>query len=514
MAAEQSPDAGPDLTRGVALADFGSRNMLRGHVGEHPVLLVRLEGEVLAVGASCTHYGGPLDQGAVEGETVRCPLHHACFSLRTGEALAAPAFDPIPCWKVEREGDRIFVREQLQAIRPAPLPRRSPDPAAIVIVGGGAAGFAAAEMLRRRGWQGRLTLFSAETDPPCDRPNLSKDYLAGSAPEEWIPLRGNDYYTENRIDLRLSAPVSRIDPHSRVVIAADGTSHPWDRLLIATGSEPVRLPIPGSDRPQVFTLRSPADSRAIIARAGSAKTAVVLGSGFIGLEVAAALNARGLEVHLVSLDARPLERILGAELGDFIRRLHEVHGEVFHMNASIASIGEDSVTLSDGTRIAADLVVIGVGVKPRLALAEAAGIAIDRGVLVDEYLETSLPGVYAAGDIARWPIGANGETARIEHWVVAERQGQIAAENMLGARKPYRDVPFFWSVHHEVAIRYVGHGAGWDEIRIDGDPAAGDCAVSYLGKGRTLAVATIGRDAQALEQARTLVAAGPDQAGT
>ncbi len=504
MSAQETPDQGPDLSGGVTLAEFGGGAMLRGHVGGKAVLLARVGDEVLAVGATCTHYGGSLDRGAIEGDTVRCPLHHACFSLRTGEALGAPAFDPIACWKVEREGDRLFVREEAE---PAPrsVPTASPgQPGRIVIVGGGAAGFAAAEMLRRRGWQGRLTVLSADADAPCDRPNLSKDYLAGHAPEEWIPLRAGDFYAGSRIDLELSTIASRIDPGARAVVTADGASHPYDRLLIATGAEPVRLPIPGADLPHVHTLRSLSDSRAIIAQAAGAKSAVVLGSGFIGLEVAAALNARGLAVHVVSLDARPLERVLGAELGDFIRKVHEGHGEAFHMGASIASIRRGSVSLSDGTEIAADLVVVGVGVKPRLALAEGAGLAVDRGIVVDEFLETSRPGVFAAGDVARWPYGTAGETARVEHWVVAERQGQVAAENMLGARKPYRDVPFFWSTHHDVTIRYVGHAPAWDEIRVDGDIAARDCTVSYLRNGATLAVAAIGRDAEALEQARLL----------
>ncbi len=501
MTTEAVPDNGPDLTEGVTLADFGGRQMLRGHVGKKAVLLVRLGDEVVAVGAKCTHYHGLLDEGTVEGDTVRCPLHHACFSLRTGEALAAPAFDPLPCWKVERDGARIVVRERAEPLPARAAPADAPDD--IVIVGGGAAGFAAAEMLRRRGYAGRLTMFSAEADAPIDRPNLSKDFLAGTAPETWMPLRPAAYYAENRIDLRLSQAVARIDTAARTVVTEDGSRHRYDRLLIATGAEPVRLPIPGADQPHVFTLRSMADSRAIIARAGAATSAVVLGSGFIGLETAAALSARGLSVHVVSLDARPLERVLGAEMGDFIRTLHEAHGEVFHMGTSIAAIGAGKVTLSDGTEIAADLVIIGVGVRPRLALAEAAGLAVDRGILVNDRLETGVPGIFAAGDVARWP-NVPGETARVEHWVVAERQGQVAAENMLGAGIPYRDVPFFWSEHHEVTVRYAGHAAAWDETVVDGDIAARDCMVSYRKGGRTLAVATIGRDRAALEQARRL----------
>jgi NADPH-dependent 2,4-dienoyl-CoA reductase/sulfur reductase-like enzyme len=378
------------------------------------------------------------------------------------------------------------------------------QPESIVIVGGGAAGFAAAEMLRRRGWQGRLTMLSEDADAPCDRPNLSKDYLAGTAPEGWLPLRPDAFYEDNRIDLQLRTVATQIDVAARCVTTGDGRAFPFDRLLLATGAEPVRLPISGADQAHVFTLRSLADSRAIIARAEGATSAVVLGSGFIGLEVAAALGTRGLAVHVVSLDARPLERVLGPELGDFIRRLHEDHGESFHMGDSIASIGPQSLVLSDGTELAADLVIIGAGVRPRLALAEEAGLAIDRGILVDEYLETSQSGIFAAGDVARWPGGAGGATARVEHWVVAERQGQVAAENMLGARTPFRDVPFFWSAHHDVTIRYAGHAQSWDAIEIDGDIGARNCLVRYRKGGTTLAIASIGRDTQALEQARML----------
>jgi NADPH-dependent 2,4-dienoyl-CoA reductase/sulfur reductase-like enzyme/nitrite reductase/ring-hydroxylating ferredoxin subunit len=503
MSAHEAEDAGPDLTKGVVPADFDGRQMLRGHVGKKDVLLVRLDGDVVAVGAKCTHYGGSLDKGLLDGETVRCPLHHARFSLRTGEALEAPAFDPIGCWKVEHENGRIFVREPVED-RIARPGARADEPKRIVIVGGGAAGFAAAEMLRRKGYRGQLTMLSADPDAPCDRPNLSKDYLAGEAPEDWMPLRSAEFYAEHTIDLQLSVRATAIDVDARTVTTDDGRSLAFDRLLLATGAEPVRLPIPGADLPHVFTLRSFADSRAIIARATGAGTAVVLGSSFIGLETAAALRSRGLDVHIVSLARMPLEHVLGAELGSFIKETHESHGEVFHMETSIASIDATSVTLSNGAKIAADLVVMGVGVQPRTSLAEDAGLATDHGLVVDAYLQTSSRGIFAAGDIARWPGGPDGQAMRVEHWVVAERQGQVAAENMLGARKPFRDVPFFWSVHHDVTIRYVGHAPTWDEVAIDGDIAARDCMVSYRKDGRTVAVATIGRDRESLSAAQAL----------
>ena len=501
MAAPTPSDEGPDLTVGVTLADFGGRQMLRGHVGKKSVLLARVDEEILAVGAACTHYSGPLNEGALIGDTVRCPLHHACFSLRTGEALGAPAFDPISCWKVERAGDRIMVREQVATHFQNQVVTDG-HPKNVVIVGGGAAGFPCAEMLRRRGYDGDLIMLSKDADAPVDRPNLSKDFLAGSAPDDWIPLKPEGFYADNRIDLQLGTRVTGIDVANREVTVADGRALPFDRLLIATGAEPVRLPIPGSDQAHVFTLRSFADSRAIAGRAGAAKSAVVLGSGFIGLETTAALRERGLDVHVVSLDARPLEKILGPELGDFIRTLHESHGVRFHMDTSIASIGADAVTLTDGTQIPADLVVIGIGVRPRIALAEAAGLAADHGILVNAQLETATPGIFAAGDVARWTDDASDQTMRVEHWVVAERQGQVAAENMLGAHLPFADTPFFWSAHYDVTIRYVGHAEGWDAVEVDGNIAAQDCAVRYLKGSQLLAVATIGRDSVALEESR------------
>lgn len=347
-------------------------------------------------------------------------------------------------------------------------------------------------------------MLSEDTDPPCDRPNLSKDYLAGSAPDEWMPLKPDNFYAENDIDLHLATAVTGIDTANRAVTTVDDRTFPFDRLLIATGAEPVRLPIPGADQPHIFTLRSFADSRAIVARAQTAKSAVILGSGFIGLEAAAALRERGLAVHVVSLDERPLEKVLGPQLGDFIRGLHEDHGVSFHMGTSFSAISETTVTLSDDTVLPADLVIIGVGVRPRTALAEALGLAVDHGILVNARLETEVPGIYAAGDVARWASEGGSGTMRVEHWVVAEREGQVAAENMLGAAMAFQDTPFFWSAHYDVTIRYVGHAEGWDAIEVDGDIAAHDCTVSYRKDGRLLAVATIGRDHAALEQSRLL----------
>ena len=332
-----------------------------------------------------------------------------------------------------------------------------------------------------------------------DRPNLSKDYLAGSAPEDWLPLRSDDFYAEAKIELRLKTEVASIDIRDRKVILAGGEAVPYDRLLLATGAEPVRLPIPGLDQPHVHVLRSLSDSRAIIASADGARRAVVLGASFIGLEAAASLRARDIEVHVVGLEQRPMERVLGPAMGDFVRALHEEHGVIFHLGDTVTKIEGKRATLKSGAVIEGDLVVVGVGVRPRLALAEKAGLAIDRGVSVNAFLETSVPGIYAAGDIARWPDPHSRENIRVEHWVVAERQGQTAARNMLGQREAFDAVPFFWSQHYAVPINYVGHAEKWDEIAVDGDIAGRDCVLQYKSGGRVLAVASIYRDLDSLK---------------
>jgi NADPH-dependent 2,4-dienoyl-CoA reductase/sulfur reductase-like enzyme/nitrite reductase/ring-hydroxylating ferredoxin subunit len=498
MAEEQQAPSGPDLAKGIPIEDFVDGKLL-GHVGDEEVLLVRRGDEIFAVGAHCTHYHGPLAEGLVAGESVRCPWHHACFDLRTGEAARAPALSPIACWNVERRDGRIVVKEKREQPKPRGKTVKADAPGRIIIVGGGAAGFAAAEMLRRRDYRGSIVMLSDDDAPPVDRPNLSKDYLAGSAPEDWLPLRPDEFYAEHGIDLRLKTKVASIDAKSREVALAGGQSLAYDRLLLATGAEPMRLSIPGADRPHVHTLRSLADCRAIIDAAKGAQRALVIGASFIGLEVAASLRTRGVEVHVAAPEARPMERVFGLQLGDFVRGLHEEHGVIFHLGDTVTAIESKRAVLKNGGALDADMVIVGIGVRPRLTLAEQAGLAIDRGVTVSEYLETSAPGLYAAGDIARWPDPHSGDRIRVEHWVVAERQGQAAACNMLGLNQRFDAVPFFWSQHYDVPINYIGHAERWDEIVLEGDIKAKDCLLRYRRAGRVLAVASIYRDLENLK---------------
>ena len=483
----------PDLTQGIALDDLADGAMIEGHVGDAAVLLVRRADELFAVGAQCPHYGGPLAQGLLVGDTIRCPWHHAAFCLRTGEMERAPALDGLPCWRVERRDGRAVVVDA----RPAAVPPALKDtglPASGVSVGGGAAAIAAAVTLRQEGYPHAITLLSADADPPYDRPNLSKDYLAGTAEADWLPLRAPSFYAEQRIDVRCNTRVTRIDPAQRSVELADGSRIEYGALLLATGAEPNRLNVPGADLPHVRTLRSRADCDALIAKLKTARRCVVVGASFIGLEAAAALRTRGLDVHVVAPDPHPMSRVLGDALGDTIKALHEAHGVVFHLGTTPARIGPDSVTLSNGDVLPADVVLVGIGVHPNVELAQDAGLAVERGVTVDRFLQTSAPGIYAAGDIARWPDPLTGERIRVEHWVVAERQGIVAARNLLGQQRPFDAVPFLWSQHYDLTLRYVGHAEQWDRVEIDGDLGAHDCSIAYWRGNTRLAVVTIARD--------------------
>jgi len=496
MASDQPAPSGSDLAQGVALADLPDGGKLVGHLGEDQILLLRRGAEIFAVSASCTHYSGPLAEGLVVGNMIRCPWHHAGFDIRSGEALRAPALSPLGCWTVEQRDGRVFVTGK-RASMPAPVESAGKAPDRIVILGGGAAGFAAAERLRRARYKGSIVMLSDDSAAPVDRPNLSKDYLAGNAPEEWVPLRPDDWYKENDIELRLGVKATGIDKCGRAVELADGTKLPYDRLLLATGAEPVRVSFPGAER--ALLLRSLADSRAIIAAAANARRAAVLGASFIGLEVAASLRNRKIEVHVVAPEKRPMERVLGPAMGDFIRALHEEKGVIFHLEDKTAAIEGGKLRLESGGTLEVDLVVMGVGVRPRTQLAEQAGLKLDKGVSVDAYLETSEPGIFAAGDIARWPDPASGSAIRVEHWVVAERQGQTAALNMLGHRERFTSVPFFWSQHYDVQINYVGHAESWEKIVVEGDISGKDCLLRYKRKGRMLAAASICRDLESLK---------------
>jgi apoptosis-inducing factor 3 len=486
---------GPDIEKGCEINKVADGEMFSGHAFGEPVLVARRGEELFAIGATCTHYGGPLTKGLMVDCTVRCPWHHACFDLRTGEAIAAPALNDVACYRIEKRGDRFFITGKADK-KPPRKPKSTP--ASAVIVGAGAAGGAAAEMLRREGYHGPVTMIGSDEALPYDRPNLSKDYLAGTAPEEWIPLRPPEFYREQKIETLTKTTVTAIEPKTKQVTLSDGRSLSYHALLLATGAEPVRLAIPGDDLPHVCYLRTLADSRRIIEKAEKAKRAVVIGASFIGLEVGWSLRERKLEVAVVGKGSRPLEKVLGRELSNLIRETHEAHEVKFYLGRTPTAIRDRQIQLDDGTILDCDLVVVGIGVSPSTVLAKEAGIATDDGVLVNEFLETSVPGIFAAGDIARWPDPRAGRI-RVEHWVVAQRQGQTAARNMLGARQPFVLPPFFWSNHFDLHIHYVGHGSHDDRANVSGDLKAKDASVAFRSGDKLTAVASIGRDRENLQ---------------
>jgi NADPH-dependent 2,4-dienoyl-CoA reductase/sulfur reductase-like enzyme/nitrite reductase/ring-hydroxylating ferredoxin subunit len=500
MTDHNAPPDGPDLMAGIASDQLAEGTMLAGRVGEDAVLIARVGGHCYAIGATCSHYGAPLVDGILVGDTIRCPWHHTSFRLRDGGVERPPALDALPCWRVEESAGRLrVVGKATRAETPsAPVAKGSASvPESVVIIGAGAAGMVAAQTLRNEGYSGAITMVDADPDAPVDRPNLSKDYLAGTAEEAWVTLRPPAFFRDNDIALLRPRHAKELDIPGKRVHLDDGTAIPYGALLLATGASPIRLPLPGADRLPLFTLRTLADSRAIIdaaTRAGQGARVVVIGASFIGLEVAASLRSRGLEVHVVAPETRPLERVLGPELGDLIHGIHVEHGVVFHLGQKPRELADGAVVLESGERLPAAFVVSGVGVRPNVELAERAGLGVDRGILVDEHLQTNAAGVFAAGDVARYPDARTGEPIRVEHWVAAERQAQVAARNILGAKERFTAVPFFWSAHYDVQISYVGHAERWDAIEVDGSLAERDCEVRYIADGRTLAVATVGRD--------------------
>ncbi|KMO29481.1 FAD-dependent oxidoreductase [Methylobacterium aquaticum] len=489
----------PDLARGIASGDLPEGAMIEGTLGGDTVLLLRRDGAVRAIGARCTHLGAPLAKGIVAEGELRCPWHHARFSLETGEAVGAPAFDPLPCYRAEEHDGHITVTGRREAAA-TPAAR---SPGKVVIVGGGAGGHACAEWLTRAGHGAAVTLVSDDPDPPYDRTFCSKQYLSGKATRAATRLAPESVHRGEGPRLLCDRAVS-VDLGAEEVVTAGGERLPYDALVIATGAAPLRPDVPGFDRPNVHTLRSLADADALIAAAETARTVAVVGASFIGLEVAAAMIARDKSVTVVAPEPVPLANVLGAAVGRFVQGLHADKGVTFRLGRRVTGFDGTALTLDDDSRIEADLVVLGTGVAPRTDLAESAGLALaDRdeggGIAVDGLLRTSASGIYAVGDVAAYPDPRSGRRLRVEHWVHAQRQGQHVARVLLGEAAAFAETPFFWSGHYGTSLRYVGHAGSAEDAEVAGDVAKGDFAVTYREDGREAALATCKRDTQSLE---------------
>ncbi len=470
-------------------------------LGGTDILLARVKGKYHAVGAHCTHYGAPLVEGALSGDRIICPWHHACFSAATGDVEEPPALDSLPCYEVRAEGENIIVSltDETTDRRTPAMTRRnsSADARTFVILGGGAAGYAAAQALREDGFKGRVLMITREDRTPYDRPNLSKDYLQGHAEPEWMPLRAEEFYAEHDIELLRGKEVARVEAAQKTITFTDGDTLAYDSLLVATGGTPRSLDVPGSDLKNIFVLRSFADTDAIIEAARHASRAVVIGASFIGMEAAASLAERKLSVTVVAPGEAPFEKTLGSEIGGLLRQVHEARGVQFKLGAAVVRFEGDGVVkrvvLDSGERVEADLVIVGIGVRPATDFLEGVELQRDGGVVVDKHLRAA-DGVHAAGDIAYFPSTLTYERQRIEHWRTAQQQGRVAAYNMAGKKVEFDGVPFFWTRQLDAGLLYVGHAASWDEIIFQGDVSAQDFLAFYVKDDHVLAVAGMNRD--------------------
>ena len=487
--------------------DLQNGQMRQIAVEDSQILLSKINDKFYATGAFCTHYGAPLEKGILYGERIVCPWHNACFNAIAGQQLEPPGLDSLATFITRVEGENVIVKlpdDNIPQQRTLEMARcvQSSDNRTVVILGAGAAGTNAVEVLRQAGFQGKVILISAEEKLPYDRTKLSKNYLQGKAKEDSLSLRDCQFYDQHDIELRFGKTVTKVDAIEKLITFEDDSTLKYDSLLLATGGKAKKLDVPGANLANVFTIRNPEDVDSILNVVNQAKKSVVIGSSFIGMEAAASLTQQGLEVTVISPSDVPFKKILGDKLGKMFQKLHESNGVVFKFGTKATEFTGDGkveyVTLEGGEKIATDLVIVGIGVELNTSYLE--GIELneqDRSISVNEYLQTEINDIYAAGDIASFPYAPTGESTRIEHWRLAAQQGRIAAANMLEKnilQKVADIVPFFWSGQYDLKLRYVGHAEKWDEIFIDGDLNHQEFLAFYLQNNQVMAVAGVNRD--------------------
>jgi len=466
-------------------------------VGGTPVLLVRLDDGYHALAGRCTHRPRPLARGTLHDGRIMCPRHQAAFDARTGDALEPPALDGLPTFPVEEREDGVYVTVPDGAAerRVMPMGRRdATDGRLFAIIGAGAAGAVAAETLRQVNFGGRVVMISHECQPPYDRPNCSEDYLIGKIAPESLPMRPAGFYEDHAIE-RYHGTVTELDVPTRRITFEDGQQIRPDAVLVASGAIPKRLRIPGGDLDGVFVLRSWEDSDRIIAAARGAQVAVIVGAGYIGLEVASSFIHLGMQTTVVAPEAIPLAVSLGPAIGGHVRHLHERRGVRFLLGRSVVELGGrthvERVLLDDGEELATPFVVLGIGVRPATSFIRGVQLEADGSLAVDEQLRVAggAYGVWAAGDVATYPEPYTGRRLRIEHWRTAQQHGKTAALSMNGHGEPFRGVPFFWTQQYRLALGYVGAAPAWDEQLMAGDVEAGDFLAYYLEHGQVRAAA-------------------------
>ena len=456
------------LHRVARFADVPEDRGLEVKIGDCKIVLLRAAGELRAFQGECPHAGAPLADGALCHGRLICPWHKAAFRAEDGALCEPPALDSLKRYPLEVRGDEVWVDDQ-----PIADPHIPPadDTRTFVIVGAGAAGTACAAALREKGFGGRIKMIDREPDAGYDRTVLSKFVLAGEmSPEETPPLRDEDFYKEQRIE-RIQGEISSLDAAAKTLHLRDGQTVNYDAAVLATGGEPNPLELPGADLPQVFLLRSKAQTEQIMNAAAPDQRAVIIGDSFIALECASALRQHGLDVTVLARHAVPFAAQFGDAVGKAIRALHEENGVKFvteHEAQEITGSGKvEAVLLDNGLRLSADLVVAGVGVHPATEAFASLPREKDQSLRVDDGMRVA-EGLWAIGDIATFPL--SGQPLRIEHWRLAQQHARIAAANMLGGNEHYLDVPFFWTWHFGKNYEYLGHAEQWDEVEFMGEP--------------------------------------------
>jgi len=489
-------------TRVAKLQDIPEGAPFSAEADDKQIVLIRIGGRVHACGGECTHYGAPLAEGLLSDHVITCPWHNARFDLESGKMAAPPALDDLAAYPVKIENGAVFVGEPKAARISRPS---GSDGRTFVILGGGAAGNAAAETLRREGFAGKILMVSAEKTIPYDRTALSKQFLSGNLPTDTLSLRNETFYNELGIEFLGGRTARSVDPSARAVTFADGSRIRFDCLLLATGGIPRKAEIPGSQLPQFLFLRSSADGNTVREVAEKSRSALIVGTGFIGMEAAAALRKRELEVHVVRHEEIPMKRVFGERVGKWLKDLHEKNEVHFHTGQTIKEVrGRAKVqkaVLTDGTQLAVDMVLAGLGITPAVEYLAGTNLAESGVVPVNDRLQTRAADIFAAGDIALVPDGGGGAPRRIEHWAVAERQGRHAAQAMLGSDVPYTEVPFFWTRQFDISVKYIGFAEKHDQVAFRGKPEEEEFLAGYYFEGKLKAASAIG-------YARELIAVG------
>lgn len=440
--------------------------------GDKLILVTKTQKGLCVCGGECPHYGAPLHEGHLEGKTLTCPWHNARFDVESGKVLDPPALDDLETYQVEgNDGkDELSVtgKTEPQIPRPGTLSEKR-----FILVGAGASANAAAEALRREGFDGHITLITSEKDKPYDRTIISKGLISGAMPEKLLPLRGDKFYKELKIDVKTDLTVTEVDGDNRTVICDNGEKFLGDAVLLASGGVPKTLDIPGIDSPSVYTVRSAEGARKIKKDIKKKERVAVIGAGFIGTELAVDLARGGWKVSQAAPESGPMALLFGERIAGRIREFHDPQGITYYFGNTLDKItegpsGELTLALSGGETVTADAVIVAVGIVPAVGFLERSGFTVKDGIPVARNFETEKPGIFASGDIALYPYRHISDPVRIEHWVEAERQGQTAARGMLGKQAEQDAAPFFWTKQGDFALKYTGFPVKWDRIAYRG----------------------------------------------